>query len=343
MFSMTVRANVVIPVLVPTLTQQPITLVNAKALSSLVTVAGPALGPKLEVVLSSLEKSKQTETDEEVKEQLESTINALFASISDLSGLNSILMLLLSMTKEKSSARKISGCQLFASFCRTAQIDHTDYDVGWLRQLVSMQVETEEGVAEAAYSALDSLVKTISKEEMEGLSVPLRRTIEGLGEPGVYVHGFTRPAGLKPLLRALDYPSRVNVLNCASAIFHQGLTAGTAEQREQSAYGFGELVVRTPPENIKPYVPQIAGPLIRIVSERVPAPVKSAILSTLTTLLLNIPLQVRPFFPQIQRTFVKNLADSASQSVRSRSAAGLGALMVHQPRGMPLSRFMSGG
>lgn len=117
------------------------------------------------------------------------------------------------------------------------------------------------------------------------------------------------------------------------AIFHQGLTAGTAEQREQSAYGFGELVVRTPPENIKPYVPQIAGPLIRIVSERVPAPVKSAILSTLTTLLLNIPMQVRPFFPQIQRTFVKNLADSASQSVRSKSAAGLGALMVHQPRG----------
>jgi len=198
---MTVRANVVIPVLVPTLTKQPITLVNAKALASLVTVAGAALGPKLEVVLSALEQSKQNEKDEEVHEQLESTISALFASISDISGLNSILMLLLSMTKEKSGARKISGCQLFSTFCRTAQIDHTDYDIGWLRQLVSLQADTEEGVAEASHAALESLVKTISKEDMEGLSVPLRRTVESLGEPGIFVHGFTNATGLKPLLR----------------------------------------------------------------------------------------------------------------------------------------------
>lgn len=49
-------------------------------------------------------------------------------------------------------------------------------------------------------------------------------------------------------------------------IFLQGILAGTAEQREQAALGFGDLVERTSPEYIKPYVTQITGPLIRIVS-----------------------------------------------------------------------------
>lgn len=34
----------------------------------------------------------------------------------------------------------------------------------------------------------------------------------------------------------------------STAIFLQGLLAGTAEQREQSAYGLGDLVERTSPD-----------------------------------------------------------------------------------------------
>ena len=117
-----------------------------------------------------------------------------------------------------------------------------------------------------------------------------------------------------------------------TAIFIQGLLAGTAEQREQSAYGISDLVLKTTAEAIKPFVAQITGPLIRIVGERVPAPVKSAILTGLTTLLDYIPLFVKPFYPQIQRTFSKNLSDYNSAIVRSRAGVGLGALMRHQPR-----------
>lgn len=48
-------------------------------------------------------------------------------------------------------------------------------------------------------------------------------------------------------------------------ILLQGILAGTAEQREQAALGFGNLVERTSEEHVKPYVTQITGPLIRIV------------------------------------------------------------------------------
>lgn len=45
---------------------------------------------------------------------------------------------------------------------------------------------------------------------------------------------------------------------------------------------------------------------------------------------------VRPFHPQLTRTFVKSASDPAAQSVRAKAATGLGELMKHQPRVDPL-------
>jgi len=52
-------------------------------------------------------------------------------------------------------------------------------------------------------------------------------------------------------------------------------------------------------------------------------------------MLERIPLFVKPFFPQLQRTFVKSLTDT-SLSVRLRAVAALTVLMKHQPRVDPL-------
>lgn len=74
---------------------------------------------------------------------------------------------------------------------------------------------------------------------------------------------------------------------------------------------------------------------VRVIGDRFPAPVKSAILSTLAILLTRVPAYVKPFYPQLQRTFVKSLSD-ASSSVRNRAAAALRVLMLHQTRVDPL-------
>jgi hypothetical protein len=47
-------------------------------------------------------------------------------------------------------------------------------------------------------------------------------------------------------------------------------------------------------------------------------------------LLEEVPQLVRPFHPQLTRTFVKSASDPAAVSVRNRAAAGLGELMKHQ-------------
>ena len=54
-----VRASTVFPILIPTLTAIPMSAFNARALASLVTVAGSALSRRLTVILNALVKMRE--------------------------------------------------------------------------------------------------------------------------------------------------------------------------------------------------------------------------------------------------------------------------------------------
>jgi hypothetical protein len=179
--------------------------------------------------------------------------------------------------------------------------------------------DSDESVIQPAWDALDEFVKSLGKDDLEGLSVPLRRALESTGAPGRYVPGLGLPKGLSPLL----------------PIIFAGLTTGNSEQREQSAYAIGDLVTRTEESALKPFTTQLTGPLIRVITQATtyPPAVKSAILSALTTLLAVVPTFVKPFFPQLQRTFVKAVQDPASLVVRTRAVEALGVLMKSHTRG----------
>jgi len=68
---------------------------NARALASLVTVAGNALSRRLTVILNSLVKVSESNIDEDLREAVEEAIHALFSSVSDAEGLNTVMMLLI--------------------------------------------------------------------------------------------------------------------------------------------------------------------------------------------------------------------------------------------------------
>ena len=61
-----------------------------------------------------------------------------------------------------------------------------------------------------------------------------------------------------------------------------------------------------------------------------------AILFTLNKMLEKIPASLKPFLPQLQRTFAKSLADTTSETLRSRAAKALGTLITLTPRVDPL-------
>ena len=90
-----VRASTVFPVLIPTLLSEPITVFNARALGSLVTVAGNILSKRLNAIMNSLVKVLEDGTDEELKSAVEDALHTLIASVNDAEGLNTQMMILL--------------------------------------------------------------------------------------------------------------------------------------------------------------------------------------------------------------------------------------------------------
>ena len=227
------------------------------------------------------------------------------------------------MTRSKDSPRRrVSACNLFRVFCEVSELDFSLYRLDWIRQLVTLLDDPQITVHTAAWKAIDSFVKSVPKDELEPLVVPLRRTIESTGAPGRTVPGFDLPKGVSSMV----------------PIIIAGLTTGSNEQREQAAYAIGDLVERTEENAIKPFVVPFTGPLIRVATQATTYPpgVKIAILSALTSMLEHIPLFVKPFFPQLQRTFVKSISDPSSSAVRSKAAEALGVLMKNQPRVDPV-------
>lgn len=201
-------------------------------------------------------------------------------------------------------------------------MDDSLYRVDWIRQLIILLDDSETIVHTASLQALDQFVKSIPKDELEPLVVTLRRAIESAGAPGRFVPGFSLPKGLAPLV----------------PVIVAGLTTGSNEQRENAAAAIGDLVTRTEENALKPFIVPFTGPLIRVAAQSTAYPpgVKSAILSSLTTMLVHVPVFVKPFFPQLQRTFVKAASDPSSLAVRNKSALALGALMKSQPRVDPV-------
>ena len=90
-----VRSSTVFPVLIPTLIATPMTVFNARALASLVTVADDALNKRLTVILGALVKVTEDESDEQLLEAVNEALVALFGSINDAEGLNTLMLLLL--------------------------------------------------------------------------------------------------------------------------------------------------------------------------------------------------------------------------------------------------------
>jgi hypothetical protein len=106
---MSVRANSIFPVVIPTLIAIPISAFNARALGSLVSVAGNALSRRLIPILTALVKSIETEKDEEILEEIQETTSTLLRSVEDIEGLNTLLMQLLGWSKSDSPQRRVSA------------------------------------------------------------------------------------------------------------------------------------------------------------------------------------------------------------------------------------------
>ena len=134
---------------------------------------------------------------------------------------------------------------------------------------------------------------------------------KGSAPADLLLPGFCLPKGIQPILR----------------IFRESILNGPPELKEQASIGLGEVINLTSEEALKPSVVHITGPLIRILGDRFSHSVKSAVLDTLASLLKKAGSLLKPFFPQLQTTFMKALNDP-NRTVRLKAGVALAYLIA---------------
>jgi hypothetical protein len=315
----TTRSNIILPNLLPTLTASPINAFNARALASLSTVAGGAMTRRLPTVINALVDNIIVCKDEELRADLESSLDTVLLSIDEYDGLNTTMSIMFGLVKHDDHRKRAAAGYRLANFFADTDVDYSRYNQDIVRNLLISFDDTDLEVTKGAWTALNEFTKQVSKVEMEALVYSTRQALQRVGVPGSDLPGFSLPKGINAIL----------------PIFLQGLMNGTSDQKTQSALAISDILDRTNPESLKPFVTAITGPLIRIVSEK-STEVRAAILLTLNNLLEKIPTFLKPFLPQLQRTFAKSLADTSSEVLRTRAAKALGTLITLTPRIDPL-------
>merc|ERR1719414_2172443 len=138
--------------------------------------------------------------------------------------------------------------------------------------------------------------------------------------------GFCLPKGIQPIL----------------PIFRESILNGAPDLKEQAANGLAEVIELSSADALKPSVVHITGPLIRILGDRFAANVKTAVLDTLASLLKKASVLLKPFFPQLQTTFMKALNDS-NRTVRLMAGSALAHLIAIHMRPDPLFNELANG
>ncbi|PFH62979.1 hypothetical protein XA68_10730 [Ophiocordyceps unilateralis] len=315
----TTRSNIILPNLIPTLISPPISAFNAKALASLSRVAGAGMNRRLPNIINSLMDNEIGCQEDNLRAELEASFDIVIQSIDEFDGLNTVMNVLLGLLKHDDHKRRASTARHLGNFFSVTDVDYSRYNQDIIRSLLVSFDDGDHDVVQAAWAALSEFTKRLRKEEMESLVISTRQALQRVGVPGANLRGFELPKGISAIL----------------PIFLQGLMNGTTEQKVQAALGISDMVDRTSEPALKPFVTQMTGPLIRIVSERA-TEVKAAILLTLNNLLDKMPTALKPFLPQLQRTFAKSLADPSSEVLRTRAAKALGTLIKYTPRIDPL-------
>ncbi|WCJ36197.1 eIF-2-alpha kinase activator GCN1 [Euphorbia peplus] len=322
---LSVRTAAVLPHILPKLVHLPLSAFNAHALGALAEVAGPGLNVHLGTVLPAL-LSAMGDEDKEVQTLAKEAAETVVLVI-DEDGIEYLLAELLKGVGDSMASVRRNSSYLIGYLFKNSKLYLVDEAPNMISTLIVLLSDSDPSTVVVSWEALSRVVGSVPKEILPSYiklvrdSVSTSRDKERRKKKGgtVLIPGLCLPKALQPLL----------------PIFLQGLISGSAELREQAALGLGELIEVTSEQALKDFVIPITGPLIRIIGDRFPWQVKSAILSTLTIIIRKGGLALKPFLPQLQTTFIKCLQDN-TRTVRASAALALGKLSALSTKVDPL-------
>ncbi|PIA40115.1 hypothetical protein AQUCO_02500083v1 [Aquilegia coerulea] len=322
---LSVRTAAILPHILPKLVHPPLSALNVHALGALAEVAGSGLNFHLGTILPAL-LSAMGDSDMNLQQLAKKAAETVVLVI-DEEGVESLISELLKGLGDSRALTRRGSSYLIGYFFKNSKLYLVDEAPNMISTLIVLLSDSDSATVAIAWEALSRVIGSVPKEVLPTYiklvrdAVSTSRDKERRKRKGgpVLIPGLCLPKALQPLL----------------PVFLQGLVSGSAELREQAAQGLGELIELTSEQALKEFVVPITGPLIRIIGDRFPWQVKSAILSTLRIIIRKGGMALKPFLPQLQTTFIKCLQDNA-RNVRSTSALALGKLSALSTRVDPL-------
>ncbi|RYY38971.1 hypothetical protein EON62_00120, partial [archaeon] len=349
-----VRGKEVLPSLLPKLLRTPITPSHAGALAAVAAATSSVLHYHVGAILPPLiqalagEEAGASSEPAAIQARLASEVGTAAAAVVksvESAGvawtLGEVLKYLApvhpSSLTENSAQRRRVAAWLIGQFVAGTSADYTSHIPLIIKELLLRFMDSETMVLTAVWEAMCALVTAIPADNLTDYLDLTRSVINslvsearyrkgGIGDAALAIPGFCIPKGLDAVL----------------PIYLRALLNGNSEERETAATALRELVEVTPHDALKPFYIKITGPLIRVVADKFPWQVKTAILRTLITLIDMGGVALKPFQPQLQTTFTKGLAD-ATAAVRIASASALGKLMPLAMRVDPLINELIAG
>jgi hypothetical protein len=246
------RSNIILPNLLPPLLTSPISSFNANAIASLAEVASSAMTRRLPNIITALVDNIIACKDDALLDDLSTALDTVLLSVDENDGLNAMMSSMLALSKHDDHRRRQAADEHLAKFITKNDIDISRYYPDLIRAFLIAFDDRDKEVVKAAWTAMSELTKRLRKEDMEALVISTRSILKQTGTAGHNLPGFELPKGINAVL----------------PIFLQGLMYGTSEQRTEAALAIADIIDRASGDALKPFVTQITGPLIRVVSER---------------------------------------------------------------------------
>ena len=331
---LSVRSQVILPRLIPTLLAVPITEAKYKALISVAEVSGASIYSHSTEILTTVIKQQKDKQDEVLGKLRQQVLESIVVATEE-DGINGLIYDILRFVKSNDDkVLRLGGIELIIILSEKSETEYSDHFTQLLQSLILNLNDRDKDVIKLSIEGLSKLVDAIPKDiqpnyisdvrkYLQTLSSPLGRTLEQQQLAAIdfaimnrnYIEAFSLPKGVTPLLN----------------LSLQGLRNGSAIHREVSAEVIGQLITLTDPAFLQPYATPIIGPLIRVIGDRFPEPVKTEILKTMGILLSKGGQYCKPFVNQLQTIFIKALNDP-SDDIRYYAAENLGKLIVLSTR-----------